>query len=55
MTTEPDPKTVDYRATLEIELPLGRLTWQFSTKADGQVVSVSPVVAVPVGPPAERD
>jgi hypothetical protein len=32
---------------------LGDVTWQFSTKADGQGVSVSPVVAVPVGLPAE--
>ena len=53
MTTEPDRKTVGYRVTLEIDVPLGDVTWQFSTKADGQSVSVSPVVAVPVGPPAE--
>jgi hypothetical protein len=53
VTTEPDRKTVGYRVTLEIDVPLGDVTWQFSTKADGQDGSVSPAVAVPVGPPAE--
>jgi hypothetical protein len=53
MTTEPDRKTVGHRVTLEIDVPLGDVTWQFSTKADGQGVFVSLVVAVPVGPPAE--
>ena len=53
MTTEPDRKTVGYRVTLEIDVPLVDVTWQFCTKADGQSVSVRPVVAVPVGPPAE--
>jgi hypothetical protein len=53
MTTEPDRKTVGYRVTLEIDVPLGDVTWQFCTKADGQSVSVRPLVAVPVGPPAE--
>jgi hypothetical protein len=42
MTTEPDRKTLGSRVKLEIDVPLGDVTWQFSTKAGGQGVSVSP-------------
>jgi NAD(P)-dependent dehydrogenase (short-subunit alcohol dehydrogenase family) len=45
MTTEPDRKTAGCRVTLEIDVLIGDVTWQFSTNADGQGVSLSPVVA----------
>jgi len=41
-------KNPAHRGTVEIDMPLGRMTWQFRTMADGPGVPVSPVVAVPV-------
>ena len=48
--TAPNERTIGYRVTLTLDAPLGNSTRQSPTSADGQGVSVSPVVTVRIRP-----